>query len=227
MEGNSVPKREPYPFRFRNERLDAEELNFYQKRWITKEVIHHGKTVAEIAAKHGLKPDTIRKWVRKERSGKAFYPKRGRPGSFDDEELENLKAAFNPDKKYQVREDESLELYQKAKDATAKIRNKLAKSVNSSDIRRVDIKLNIRKANAETTTDARAAACADLMNFVTFAAMNWLFVVKYQVHVSLILNMDATQFMVGNNKDGKVRVKYIGPVLKTTKAIPHKNAGMR
>ncbi|KAJ1404376.1 hypothetical protein B484DRAFT_437184 [Ochromonadaceae sp. CCMP2298] len=82
---------------------------------------------------------------------------------------------------------------------------------------RLEAELGVNTKNAETTTHARAEACADVRNAVSMAAMNALMVPKSDPH--LILNVDATQFTVGNAMK-KQRVKFRGVPKGPLKATP-------
>ena len=76
---------------------------------------------------------------------------------------------------------------------------------------------------AEATTTARATACQDIVNFISFAAMNYLYVCMYKVQPQLILNIDATQFNVENTQcQIKVCVLQQLPTIKNNKVLPKK-----
>ena len=80
------------------------------------------------------------------------------------------------------------------------------KTLSPRTKKRIEQELEIKTGNAETTTNARALAVADIQNAVSFAAMNSLMVPLS--HPAMIMNVDGTQFTVGCNK-GKVQVKYV------------------
>ena len=59
--------------------LSKSLLTIPQKRWLVDEIIHHGKTAAEVGAKYSMKKNTISKWVNKCRKGAIMHEKGGRP----------------------------------------------------------------------------------------------------------------------------------------------------
>jgi hypothetical protein len=91
------------------------------------------------------------------------------------------------------------------------------KPVSKRAMDRLEDELEVNTKNAETTTHARAEACADVRNAVSMAAMNALMVPKSDPHI--ILNVDATQLTVGNAMK-KQRVKYSGEQKGPLKATP-------
>ena len=72
---------------------------------------------------------------------------------------------------------------------------------------RVEEKLAIKTGNAETVTNARAIATADIRNAVSYALMNMLMTLLVSPY--RILNADATQHKVGYDSDKKIQVKYV------------------
>ena len=72
--------------------------------------------------------------------------------------------------------------------------------------KRLDTKLGLRNAHAETTTVARANACLSIRNTVSFAVMNKL--MSTVVPPQLQLNVDSTQCCVGSKDNGRIVVKY-------------------
>jgi hypothetical protein len=74
-------------------------------------------------------------------------------------------------------------------------------------VKRFILANDLGEGNAEEETKARAEACACPRNALTFAAMNKLMVDK--TPPCCILNMDATQFEVGNTQEENVRCVYL------------------
>ncbi len=76
---------------------------------------------------------------------------------------------------------------------------------------------------AEPSTDARAKACGDVVNFISFAAMNYHFVSVLKMPPQLILNIDFTQFNVEcTHQPIKVRILCPLPTTKALKVLPKK-----
>ena len=59
--------------------LSKSLLTIPQKQWLANEVIHHGKTAAEVGAKYSINRNTISKWVSKCRKGLIMHEKGVRP----------------------------------------------------------------------------------------------------------------------------------------------------
>jgi hypothetical protein len=119
-----------------------------------------------------------------------------------------------------------------ARVSTMVLENRKKRGINSGTVhkpskrffKRLDEVLLIKEANGEATTDARALATSSVRNAVAFAAMNEL-VVPLCTPV-LILNVDATQFTVGADDNGKILVKYFERVPgKPLKVLPRKGDG--
>jgi hypothetical protein len=225
MEPKGPPVRLPNPFRLRCKHRDSKTITPEQKLWLVHEVVHHGAEAAALARKNGLQPGTLRQWVKKFNDGVFLHSTGGRPGVIDKEEqkvLVDLHDTHGGTKRFQVRIEDSVDSFQDAADKTAIKRGYTIGTIDRTTKYRWEKRLKVGDSIAETTTNARAEACEDLMNFVTFAAMNFLFVEIYKVAPQLILNIDATQFQVGDNKNGRVRVKHIGPITGPVKAKPKK-----
>ena len=88
---------------------------------------------------------------------------------------------------------------EKAKDTAAR-RQIVFTPPCKKTIKRLELKIGCKTKKAETTTDARLDACKDVINFLTFASMNYLMFAKLKTPHDLIINIDATQFMVGSCK---------------------------
>ncbi|KAJ1439395.1 hypothetical protein B484DRAFT_391782 [Ochromonadaceae sp. CCMP2298] len=102
---------------------------------------------------------------------------------------------------------------------------KIFQQPHEKTLRAFEKKHGIDTKPAETSTDARLVATSDICNFITFAAMNYAFVVLLKIHPALIMNIDATQFTLGSDFAGKVWVKVAGKVEakgEVVKAAPKK-----
>ncbi|KAJ1394977.1 hypothetical protein B484DRAFT_439069, partial [Ochromonadaceae sp. CCMP2298] len=80
--------------------------------------------------------------------------------------------------------------------------------------------LDVHMGNAEVTTTARALAIEDVRNALSFCVMNCCCVPL--TTPQLIINVDATQFTVGDRKAEPTKVVYTGKRPKQLKAEPTK-----
>jgi hypothetical protein len=123
--------------------------------------------------------------------------KPGRPLAINEKRGLELRDALSHNK-YQVEEEIYKNILHEKTILTANDRNKGASSVvpiSRQTIKRVEEKYGLNEGDAETTTTARAEACADIRNLASFAAMNHFMVPN--VDPRLIINSDASSFSVG------------------------------
>jgi len=124
--------------------------------------------------------------------------------------------------KYKKRGDDFRKDFMKLAQLSAEERGYSPAQVTTPDkstIWRFERDNKIKTANAEVATNARIVAVNDKRNIVSFLALNH-FLNEQKINSKLIINSDATQFTVGYDDNGKVKVKYIGPRPKTLKAKP-------
>ena len=140
-----------------------------------------------------------KKGGKQSKNGQYVYGGLGRqPRLLQDVDKEQFLKALKTDN-YKSRSEDANDLLMKCLNDSRK-RHGLLGPATITSITKNSIYKNIglQAKNAEVTTDARAKACADIVNFITFASMNYLFVEMYKVKSQLILNIDATQFNVRN-----------------------------
>ncbi len=68
-------------------------------------------------------------------------------------------------------------------------------SIPPRTLKRLEKEVKINHGNGEATTKARYIACTDIRNCVSFAAANAS--MSEIVRSALVLNMDTTQFQIG------------------------------
>lgn len=135
---------------------------------------------------------------------------------------QGARARFNPDMKQEAKDFLRGKTYSvtgkefKAKlkdllleDAKKKDPDFLPSKIKSPSKRaqgRLEAELAIKTANAEKTTNARAEACADIRNFVTYAAAAWM---MRDINRYLCFNADATQFCISGAGTSKEKVKWV------------------
>jgi len=198
-------------------------LTLEEKTFFANKVISGEKTVKELHLESKLSVNNLYSWVNIIKSG-AKLSLKGRPSVIAEELLpkvvnfvENCKTSIPAS----LFEDE----IHKYAIITAQDRNNTSESQvprpSRRTLGRLEKRLKIKTGNAELTTNARAIACADVRNAVSMCAAQHLMIPL--VDHFLILNMDATQYTVGNNSNEKTKVKFCtrptkGKSLQVTKA---------
>ena len=92
------------------------------------------------------------------------------------------------------------------------------KVCSQKSFKRILDKIGVKVKKAEVTTEARAVAVSDKRHALTFVVMLLLFA-SYS-HPSLMINMDSTQFKVGDTSGGKVEVACPIELENDPKALP-------
>lgn len=199
-------------------------LNPIQKNWIGYKISSKELSAQDIHEAYNIPIANIYRYTELYKKGYVFYDGVGRPPCLGELQKEQL-LAFLRTSDYQVSTREYDAKLQELVQQTARDRKKAESQVNTLSPRtkkRIEQELEIKTGNAETTTNARALAVADIRNAVSFAAMNSLMVPLS--HPALIMNVDGTQFTVGCNKD-KVQVKYVEATDGPLKVLPQKSSG--
>ena len=151
-------------------------------------------------------------------NGDNFYNCKGRPAILGGVQKAKLIECLTTSN-YQMWTEDYKVKFQELAEEHAEERHKTksqVKKISRRTLARYEDELNIKTGNAEVTTNARAVATADIRNSVSFAVMN-----KYMVPLTqpaLILNVDATQFTVGE-KHGKIQIKYVESSKNSLKAF--------
>jgi hypothetical protein len=189
--------------------LRGKELTLDEKTWLSMQVINGVSTATELSKKCHLPANIISRWVRAIKSGSKLAIS-GRPTIVAKEHLPKIQDFINSSKTSIKAAAFEEEVYK-----YAILTSQDSKNTSESQVRRPSRRtlgrlknaLQIKTGNAELTTNARAIACADIRNAVSMCAAQHLMVPL--VSHFLILNMDATQYAVGNNSNRKAKVKYI------------------
>mmetsp|Transcript_26482 Transcript_26482/g.36462 ORF Transcript_26482/g.36462 Transcript_26482/m.36462 type:complete len:212 (-) Transcript_26482:613-1248(-) len=200
--------------------LSEKKLTLEQKTWLANRVICGKETVKELHIKYKLSVNTIYKWVNIIKAGGKLSTN-GRPSIISEEHFPNIQEFINNSK-----ESVTTSLFQeevhKYAIVTAQNRRNISESQVKPPSRRtlgtLQKRLQLKTGNAELTTNARAIACSDVRNAVSMCAAQHLMVPL--VDHFLILNMDATQYTVGNNSNSKAKVVFTNrPTKHATKHI--------
>ena len=178
-------------------------------QWITKAFKGRYFTAEEIMKMTGIaNRKRLQRITNAVIQNKEVVTGRGRRPDFQLGDLKAIRAFAGP-AHYNVPREKVIEFAENLAHQRAMAENRspiLAKMLSRRSIGRMIAQSKLKSGYAETTTDARAKACASIRSAVSNAAMHAAVVPL--CHRDLILNSDATQFLVGN-KNGKVVVLYI------------------
>ena len=194
-------QRSKCPWKTRTKTIYTESTTKEEKNWICDEVLKEGKSIKEVANNHGIKYDTMQKWVRKVKIGREVRGGRaGRPMALSQQQQELVRQKIGSDGKYS---DDVDEIIWKATCDTARERkNDLPKDPISKNTKRKYFEmLGVDKFKVEITSKARKIAVADVANFITLAAVNYEMIKVLDTPEELILNIDATQYQVGSTQE--------------------------
>ena len=153
--------------------------------------------------------DTLRRWNFKYRRNGTCRAEMGRPSFLSQDSLEEVKQYLQGNE-YSIRDrefkDKVKQLHIKELSKIEDVNEALVSTPSRRTMGRIDRAIGARIAVAEVTTNARAEACADIRNFVSFAAAAFLmrFVSRY-----LTFNADCTQFHITGAGTAKETVHYI------------------
>jgi len=192
-------------------KLDAKKLKTSEKRWLGERVAKNPQAAHQLADRYGLDVKCLQQYGRNIKQKKGFQSVNGRPKLLSDEEEKAVVNALS-NLTYQEVDDKYMQMLREAADRTALERqhiNRVAAVPSRRWRGRFEKRNDIVSANAVVTTDARAVACADLRNAVSFAAMNQLVLHDYNVKSELILNVDGSAFTVGKGCGMKERVRFV------------------
>jgi hypothetical protein len=197
------------PFGRRIPDLNGKKLTLIQKQWLADQILNGRFSAKELALKTQIPISTFFKWLSKIRNGQKLIAN-GRPSSIAEEHLPKIVDFINSSKTSISASDFDDEVYKYAILSAQERKNIAESQVKRPSPRTLldlEKKLQIKTGNAELTTNARAIACADVRNAVSMCAAQHLMVPLVDHY--LILNMDATQYTVGNNSKQKAKVKYL------------------
>jgi len=142
------------------------------KLWSVQQINQQKKTAKIIADFYKLKYETVSGWVKKVRSGGTLSEKGGRPAIFTPESLQNVKEKLE-NSVYDVRRTDYRIMMQEAAGKAAQQRGMFACMVNVSrnTLLKASKEIGVVNGHAEATTNARIAACGEIRNQVSMAAM--------------------------------------------------------
>jgi hypothetical protein len=182
-------------------------LTMSDKYWIGSRMHFKLLKNRELQKRFKLSERTIAKYSSAFRDKKVLYDYCGRPDQFDEESSEAIVEALS-DPYYKLTTPTYRKIIEKESNLTADRRNIPKTSRHAphrSTIWRAEQRLAVHTGNGEATTNARELATADILNAVSFAAMQAAVGPSADAHNTC--NLDASQFTVGSLK-GKIEVKY-------------------
>lgn len=191
--------------------LKGFSLSDEEKDFLARRAMAPGATLKGVANAYNLNESTIKKYVKAVREGRTMPGKAGRPQLLTPVSKVQLSKLFD-ERSYNMTTSEWHSIVD-AKVVEQKIANNKPigdfVTVSRRTLGRFEKEDAISRTNAEETTNAREEACADIRNAVTFAAMNMHMIPDTPSHC--IMNLDATQFEVGNTNEEKVKCVYKTP----------------
>jgi hypothetical protein len=150
---------------------------------------------------------TLREWRRKVLKGIPVRDSRGRVGYMSKECEEELIKKVAEDKHPPLMSEVNNIIKKEAETQKNLFKAKSNEKISGSYLLKKKKKLGIYETNAEQTTFARIAAEEDSRNAMAMAAA--VATIVPDIHPSLIMNADATQFNVGGHDEGKVKVAAV------------------
>jgi hypothetical protein len=185
------------------------KLSSEQKQWIGKQIKDNSARPRKIVSKYAIKRDAVKKYAYRVKRGLKCHSKGGKPPILEAEDLIELES-WVKNSTYHIRTAIFHErIFELAKARHLERGNSplTFRAPCSKSIATYEKKMGIMSKHAEATTKARAEAVADIQNAISFAAMN--FGIVPNVHSSLIINCDATQFTVGHASANQIEVKVL------------------
>lgn len=180
------------------------------KYWPAKEIAAGRETATYYRDKYGMNPRVVNNWVSRHRRGHGFSSSNGRPLILSSY-MKKCLAAESVDSVYNMTKADFEAKVKQYAIQTIQERRDICESQipvpSSRTIGRLKEELDIHEGKADSTTAARDVACSDVRNMVSFAAAQHMMMPI--VDNRLIINLDATQFTVGDKK-GRDTVMYRG-----------------
>lgn len=205
--------------------LNVSELTENDKVWLVNKHLKENVSTNWISWNWGLNPRTLRKWVLRVKKQDILHCRAGRPSSLTDESKEKL-VQYVQAGVHSLRVadfEEKIHVLQLEQAVGSNLCESQVPLMNRRSIRRLRKSLNIYCGNAETTTAARAEAIASILNATSFAAAMEMCKDYYP---EIVMNMDGTQYTVGNTDDVK-KVVHMGNRggRRSLKVLPDKSGG--
>jgi transposase len=191
--------------------LSKSVLTLEQKTWLAERVINGLETAKELNIKYKISLNTIYRWISLLKSGKKLLTN-GRPSVILEEHFEKIEETVNSSAagiSASLFNDEVHKYAILTAQSRINITGSQIKRPSRRTVGKILKRLAIKSGNAEQTTNARAIACSDVRNAVSMCAAQHLMVPLVDHY--LILNMDATQYTVGNNVESKQKIFYAPP----------------
>jgi transposase len=226
---NKMLKLPQCPWGRGSHQLETADITGPQRRWLANAHIVGGISIADLGRRFGVRPTTISNWVQIVRKGGIIDRKCGAPAKIAPAHLQQLVNLTRDDTYSHLckREDDWDINMAEAVVATAVDRGIATckvKPISRRTVVRYKEKIDFHTGNAKTTTTARAEAVHDPRNALSFAAMNACCVPMSTPE--LIINVDATQFTVGDKDYAPPKAVWCGKRPDNVKVMPKKGDGL-
>ena len=199
------------------------------KEWFARDILAKNHTGVYWDKMYNLAPDSSSRWSRLYKTN-GFISEPGRPPIFHTKDKNELKVMVQRGD-YDTRTvDFNLKAQELAVNRQVNTfkREKYDTTIPSvSVMKRLDVELGLKNANAEKTTIARANAISDIRNLASFAAATHFMVPT--TNLNLMINADATQCRTSGEITRKVRVKVNkgrNSSIDPMKVLPVKNESL-
>jgi hypothetical protein len=198
--------------------LKGVKLSAGEREWLGKQIVGKKISVANLSERFNLDSRRLHEWKNTVLSGAQFQESQGRPWKLSEDQQIGLvdeltdatykmpTAEFNK-KVLDLAKENAVNMNQAGEQAT----------VSRRTMGRIQEALGVKTGNAEKTTNARAAAVADIRHAITFGAMNQL--MQPLTVPELNLNADATAMTCGYDGAELAQVKFVRTENDTNKPL--------
>ena len=174
----TMKKDTPCPWGCGKTNMKGETLTIREKYWLGSRVVFGVCTTKRLHARFGIPLRTLQKFAQHFREGLPLHERAGAPATFDTMSCSAIQAKLSdPDYVMTAPEYRKVLVEEAVLTADRRMIPYCQQTEPSGrTIRRVTNRLDVNTGFGEETTKARALACADIRNAVSFAAMNSLMV---------------------------------------------------
>lgn len=173
----------------RARKVNTLELKEAEKDAIVLELKACNCNYQNVSEKYHINVKVLRNWIARTKTNTKLKSGNGRSSYLTSTQKENLKSLLSG-KKLQLRTEEFNTVLNQMVAKTAREQGKQVPQLSRQWKHCLTKELGISTLNAEVTTHARVEGTSDVLNFISFAAMNKLYVEELKVKPHLILNAD-------------------------------------
>jgi hypothetical protein len=203
MNLSSLP---PCPWGKYQPHLVLKDLSDDDLYWLIQSIVVGKNTVADLRRKYHLNfTSSVYRWIALVTNGQPITRDTGRARILTKMDTEALTSYLTEDA-YNRTEEEWTKTVMLLAQANAALRGKTLNSISKRTMGRIEAEGGVKTGVAEETTNARAAGVADQRSTMSFVILNK--VMSKVTPIPLLMNVDGTQYTVGNTDEGKCKVKY-------------------